>query len=133
MKIKDIFINEITREITSVVNVDDIEFFGQEIEEYVVTEQLDKYFLKFFEDYANSARIKTEKVGVWISGFFGSGKSHFAKMLGHLLKNDSIRTTTGVMKDSHDIFKDRLIGCTYESDINRNLFEIWGKISPKRK
>jgi len=124
MKIKDIFINEITREITSVVNVDDIEFFGQEIEEYVVTEQLNKYFLKFFEDYANSARIKTEKIGVWISGFFGSGKSHFAKMLGHLLKNDNIKTTTGVMKDSHDIFKDRLIGCTYENDINRSLFEI---------
>lgn len=124
MKIKDIFVNEITREITSVVNVDDIEFFGQEIEEYVVTEQLERYFLKFFEDYAYSARVNTENIGVWISGFFGSGKSHFAKTTGNLLKNEEIKIITNVIKKTQEIFKDRLIGCIYENDINRSLFEI---------
>ncbi|MHA1413846.1 MAG: BREX system P-loop protein BrxC, partial [Promethearchaeota archaeon] len=96
----------------------------REIEEYVVTEQLEKYFLNFFDDYANSARIETEKIGIWISGFFGSGKSHFAKIIGHLIKNDEIKTTTGVYKKAHEIFKNRLIGCSYENDINRSLFEI---------
>ena len=124
MKIKDIFVNKITREITSVVNVDDIEFFGQEIEEYVVTDQLEKYFMRFLEDYANSARLDTKQVGIWISGFFGSGKSHFAKMKGHLLKNDEIETTTQVIKNVHEIFKNRLVGCTHEQEINGSLFEI---------
>ena len=64
----------------------------QELEEYVVTKQISDYLGKFFDSYLaaidkpNDAAI-TERMGVWVSGFFGSGKSHFIKILSYLLEN----------------------------------------------
>ena len=59
-----------------------------EISEYVVTSELKKYFNKFFDRYVESLNNPTEDVGVWISGFYGSGKSHFLKMIGNILRNE---------------------------------------------
>jgi hypothetical protein len=60
------------------------------LEEYVVTKELDKHFSTFFERYTEALNNPTDKIGVWISGFFGSGKSHFLKILSYLLANQEI-------------------------------------------
>ena len=92
MKIKEMFKDDIDRTINGVVQVeqDKEEVIKQEVKEYVVTKELKKHFTKFFNEYSESFNTPTNNVGVWITGFFGSGKSHFLKMLSYLLENKKI-------------------------------------------
>lgn len=89
VKIKDIFQKDITRKINGVVKADQNtnDIIVTELSEYVVTEELRKHFDKFFDRYVKSLSSPTEDMGVWISGFYGSGKSHFLKMIGRILEN----------------------------------------------
>ena len=93
MKIQDMFVKSITRDIKGVIKVgqSDDENAYQELEEYVVTSELEKYMNRFFDAYQRSRKGSTDKMGVWISGFFGSGKSHFLKMLSYLLENKEVQ------------------------------------------
>ena len=92
IKLKSMFYKQIDRDIKGVIKVgqDDDENIKQELEEYVVTGELNKHIDRFFEAYKTGIIGNTDKNGVWISGFFGSGKSHFLKILSYLLKNKSI-------------------------------------------
>ncbi|MBD2597906.1 BREX system P-loop protein BrxC [Nostoc spongiaeforme FACHB-130] len=89
MNIAELFHKDIHRNINGVIKVgqQDSENIRQELEEYVVTRELDKHFRTFFERYTTALGSPTDKMGVWISGFFGSGKSHFLKILSYLLAN----------------------------------------------
>jgi hypothetical protein len=86
------FEKDIHREINGVIKVGQLseEDVRQELEEYVITRELRPYLEQFFERYASAMASPTDKVGVWISGFFGSGKSHFLKILAYLLENRSV-------------------------------------------
>ena len=90
MKVKDMFLRKIDREITGVVKVGqrDDNVKVEELKEYVVTRELARHFDDFFSNYTRSIKTPTDKMGVWISGFFGSGKSHFLKILSYILDND---------------------------------------------
>ena len=92
MIIKQMFQEDINRKINGVVKVgqNDQDVLVQELNEYVITRELKKHFTTFFNNYLDSFNEKTADIGVWISGFFGSGKSHFLKMLSYLLKNEEI-------------------------------------------
>ena len=92
MQIKEMFAKPIDREIQGVVMVGQGETSNpkQELEEYVVTRELQKHFATFFEAYKKGIVGNTVEVGVWISGFFGSGKSHFLKILSYLLDNNFV-------------------------------------------
>ena len=92
MIIRDMFKDDINRTINGVVQVEQEEqdVIKQELKEYVVTSELKKHFIKFFDSYSDSFEHPTDNVGVWITGFFGSGKSHFLKMLSYLLENKTI-------------------------------------------
>ena len=83
MIIKNMFSKPIDRDIKGVIKVgqDDNANIKQELEEYVVTRELQKHFSDFFSSYKKGINGNTDKMGVWISGFFGSGKSHFLKIL----------------------------------------------------
>lgn len=92
MIIKDLFKKDITRPIQGVVTIgnEDEEQKWQELEEYVCTDEITKSFRTFFRRYRESINHPTEKIGVWITGFFGSGKSHFLKILGYILENEEV-------------------------------------------
>ncbi|WP_051258577.1 BREX system P-loop protein BrxC [Atopococcus tabaci] len=89
MTIQSLFRKDINREIQGVIKIGSAvkEDVQQELEEYVVTDELKKHFDTFFTAYTRAFERPTDKMGVWISGFFGSGKSHFLKILSYLLSS----------------------------------------------
>lgn len=103
MIIKDIFKKSIDRDIKGVVKVGQIQedIKKQELEEYVVTKELQQHFASFFDAYQKSIDGNTDNMGVWIDGFFGSGKSHFLKILSYLLGNEQVAG-----KSALDYFKE---------------------------
>jgi flavodoxin len=92
MQIRKMFNKQIDRDIKGVIKVgqDDETVMKPELEEYVVTNELRGHFDDFFTAYKKGIVGHTDKMGVWISGFFGSGKSHFLKMLSYLLENRTV-------------------------------------------
>lgn len=93
MIIRDLFKEDINRPINGVIKVDQDteEIIEQEVKEYVITKELRKHFVQFFNHYSEAFENPTADIGVWISGFFGSGKSHFLKMLSYILENKDIK------------------------------------------
>lgn len=104
MQLKNIYQKDIDRPINGVIKVaqNDEENIEQELSEYIITRELRRHFNTFFNNYEKSLAAPTDKIGVWISGFFGSGKSHFLKMLSYLLSNDVVAGTKAV-----DYFSDK--------------------------
>lgn len=104
MIIREMFEKDIDRNINGVIQVaqSDEATIRQELEEYIVTRELYSHFNTFVERYENSIDTPTDKIGVWISGFFGSGKSHFLKMLSYILSN---KRAGGI--PSVDYFRDK--------------------------
>ncbi|WP_322762132.1 hypothetical protein [Frankia sp. Cr2] len=82
--IKDLFASDISRRIEEVIKVDqdDEEIVRDEIDEYVVTDAIRGHYTSIFDAYQQTPNRPHEGIAVWVSGFFGSGKSSFAKMLG---------------------------------------------------
>jgi hypothetical protein len=81
MLLNEIFAKDVQRPIEGVIKADDTAHLGTEVDEYVLTNEAAKGLELLLEAYTNY----TNANGVWISGFFGSGKSHLLKMLAHLL------------------------------------------------
>ena len=88
MQIQNIFKKNISRPINGVVKADQLNesVVWQELDEYVVTRELDRHFRAFLSSYLGAIDnpndpIIASRMAVWISGFFGSGKSHFIKIL----------------------------------------------------
>lgn len=104
MKLVQIYKADINRDINGVIKVaqNDERSIEQELSEYIITKELRRHFNTFLNNYEKSLHTPTDKIGVWISGFFGSGKSHFLKMLSYLLSN---RTVAG--KKAVDYFADK--------------------------
>ena len=104
MQLKYIYEHDIERDINGVIKVaqNDEESIKQELGEYIITRELRKHFNTFFNNYERSLSYPTDKIGVWISGFFGSGKSHFLKILSYLLSNDTVAGKKAV-----DYFSDK--------------------------
>ncbi|MBC8504021.1 MAG: BREX system P-loop protein BrxC [Chloroflexi bacterium] len=83
MSLKTIFNKPVDRPIEGVIKADDEASLRLEIEEYVLTNEVEKRLEAFLDAYNNYEGAN----GVWVSGFFGSGKSHLLKMLALLLEN----------------------------------------------
>lgn len=104
MKLQNIYKSDINRNINGVIKVaqDDEMSMQQELSEYIITRELRRHFNTFFTNYEKSLSEPTDKIGVWISGFFGSGKSHFLKMLSYILSNKIVAG-----KHAVDYFSDK--------------------------
>ena len=83
MNLKGIFKKPVDRAIEGVIKADDEASLRLEVEEYVLTKEVEKRLENFLDAYRNYEGAN----GVWISGFFGSGKSHLLKILALLLEN----------------------------------------------
>lgn len=90
--IKALFANDIHRRIEEVIKVDqtDEEILRDEINEYVVTDAIRCHYTNIFDAYGETPNKPHEGIAVWVSGFFGSGKSSFAKMLGLSIANRKV-------------------------------------------
>jgi len=123
LNIEQIFAKKLTRNINGVVKaeqVDDESVFV-ELDEYVVTKELDRHFRSFFETYGPAVHGHNAdlsgKVGVWVSGFFGSGKSHFIKILSYLLENKVV-VKDGENRHAIEFFKDKITDAMLYGDIH---------------
>lgn len=83
---REIFEKPIDRPIDGVIKADDDASLRTELEEYVITGEIGKRLEEFLNAYNNYSTAN----GVWISGFFGSGKSHLLKMLALVLENRQV-------------------------------------------
>lgn len=104
-KIGDLITRDLSRKIEEIIKVDQVDEQSvyTEITEYVVTSRLREHYrtlLKAITEYPSDPH---EGTGVWISGFFGSGKSSFAKNLGYVIGD---RTVVG--HRAADLFKAQL-------------------------
>ncbi|MPR06289.1 BREX system P-loop protein BrxC [Microvirga tunisiensis] len=87
-----LFASDITRKIEEVIKVDQVDgdVLRSEIDEYIVTDAIQRHYVDILERYQEASRKPTEGVAIWISGFFGSGKSSFAKNLGLAIENREV-------------------------------------------
>lgn len=126
MNIEQIFSKQLTRDINGVVKAEqkDNDSIYVELDEYVITQELNRHFRAFFAAYApsvdHSGSAMSGKVGVWISGFFGSGKSHFLKILSYLLENKSVEKD-GEGRQAFDFFKDKITDAKLLADIKKSV------------
>ena len=125
MRIQNLFQKDIFRPINGVVKADQLDESSvwQELEEFVVTKELDQHLRRFFSSYCE-AMDKTGdpdvagRIGVWVSGFFGSGKSHFLKVLSYLLNNET-HTHDGQTRQAVEFFDPKIKDAMLLGDIRR--------------
>lgn len=91
MKIKEILTIDLSEDIKNVIDLEDIseKEIQAEIESYIVTDGLAREYADFVDTFTSNIL----ETGVWISGFYGSGKSYFGKLLGYLISNRNINGT----------------------------------------
>lgn len=125
MKIKEIFEKDINRDINGVIKADqtDDQSKWTELDEYVITKEVDDHLREFFSRYIEAIENPknpsiVNKVGVWITGFFGSGKSHFIKILSYLLENKPVVNGKDTKKPV-DFFADKIKDELFMGDIRK--------------
>ena len=92
-RIRELFAGDIYRRIEEVIKVDqtDEAILGEELREYVLTDAIRGHYRKILRRYWETPNRPHEGIAIWVSGFFGSGKSSFAKMLGLALQNRQVQ------------------------------------------
>ena len=125
MRIQNLFQKDIFRPINGVVKADQLDESSvwQELEEFVVTKELDQHLGRFFSSYCEAMDKIGDpdvagRIGVWVSGFFGSGKSHFIKVLSYLLNNAN-HTHDGQTRKAVEFFDPKIKDAMLLGDIKR--------------
>jgi len=118
MKQKELYLKDIFRKIEGVIKANDDRHLLQELEEYVMTNELlgisnkNKMLPGLFEKL-----VKTNfDSSIWISGYFGSGKSHLLKMLSLVLENKEING-----EKCADVFASK---ATDDFELERNIKKV---------
>jgi len=123
-KINEILILDLQEDIKHVIDLEDRSEneIQQEIESYIITEGIGRHLYNFTNQFTSNIK----ETGVWLSGFYGSGKSYFGKMLGYIIANPVINGTR-----ARDRFIPRLKGVSDENLIEnaiRNLDSINSRV-----
>ena len=116
-KIKDILSIRLEDDIKSVIdlNQQDESSIMDELDGFILTESLAKHLADFCDFFTSN----TAQPGLWLSGFYGSGKSYFSKMIGFLLKNPTIQGSS-----VRDRFQSKLIGLPNAGLLQNSINEL---------
>lgn len=117
MLIKDILTIDLSEDIKNVIDLEDTSEVAiqSEIESYIITDGLAKEYSDFISVFTSNI-VET---GVWISGFYGSGKSYFGKLLGYMLSNRKIGSTP-----ARDRILQRFTGITDEALVKNAISRL---------
>ena len=117
MLIKDILTIDLSEDIKNVIDLEDISeaAIQSEIESYIITDGLAKEYADFVSIYTSNI-IET---GVWLSGFYGSGKSYFGKLMGYMMSNRLINGTP-----ARDRILQRFTGIDDESLVKNSIAKL---------
>lgn len=120
MKIKDILTIDISEDITNVIDMENLqeEELLSEIENYIVTEGLANEFDKLADVFSGNVK----ETGIWLSGFYGSGKSYLGKLWGYVLSNPDILGTP-----ARDRILQRFNGINNEALIRNDIMALDSK------
>lgn len=93
--IRNLLSRDLSRPIEEVIKLDqrDEQTVYTELTEYVTTKRIREQYIEVLKPISEGPGDPSEATGVWVSGFFGSGKSSFAKNLGYILSNRSLNGT----------------------------------------
>ncbi len=127
--IKEMFQKDINRKMNPVIKVadqDDEDLIFQELDEYVVTNEINQNLGKLYKGIVDGVRSKSDSVGAWITGDFGSGKSHFLKIISFLLQNRTIhgKPSVGYLRDKVGVDIYQLLQSLGRKKIDTVLFDI---------
>jgi hypothetical protein len=123
MQIRDTFQTRIEEKIEPVIKVGDRQDqskLAAEIGRFVVTPMIGKYLDDFLEHYTDTLRTSTSEIGAWISGYFGSGKSHLGKIATLLVENPVLEGVTAAKRFESRIPSDS----DHRSSLIRNLTRV---------
>ena len=101
MRVSEVFATPVEEKIEPVIKVGergDEQKLAAEIGSYVVTPLIEGYLEDMLEHYTDTYLRKTTEIGIWISGYFGSGKSHFAKIFSLLVGNPTLQGATAARR-----------------------------------
>jgi len=130
IKVRDLIVRDLSRKIEPVIKVYDRSTLAEDLRQFVITDSLARELRKFFDAFTENLRVRIrggkggQGMAVWIWGFFGSGKSHVAKVLGHLLENDVVEPENN--RRAIDLFSIHLDDPTLPgaADLKASLVEI---------
>lgn len=116
-KINEILSLNLAEDIKNVIDLEDRSEneIQLEIESYIVTDGIGEHLYNFTNQFTSNIR----ETGVWLSGFYGSGKSYFGKMIGYIIDNKTINGTP-----ARERFIPRLKGVTNESLIENSIRKL---------
>ncbi len=127
MKIQELLAKDIFRPINGVVKAEqqDQQSVWQELDEFVITKELNRHLDRFFEAYSYSIDNRDDpdiysKIGVWISGFFGSGKSHLIKVLSYLFSKRQVEFS-GQSKRAVEFFESKISDAMLLGNLKRSI------------
>jgi len=133
--IRDLIRRDVSVRLEGVVKVFDRTALETELREYVLTDKIEEELKRILDTYTQVSDTlrrggaTRDVCGIWLSGFFGSGKSHFAKILGYLLQNDAI--APGAPETCIDVFSRHLDPTPRGRDIRLRLAEVAKTTSAK--
>ncbi len=113
MELKAIFERDVNRPIEGVIKADDDASLKNELDEYVLTNEVAKRLDLFLDAYNNYHGAN----GVWVSGFFGSGKSHLLKMLALVLENRAVDGAKALELFVPKIYDDKILAAALEKAV----------------
>ncbi len=96
LTVRDVLARDLSDKIQPVVKVYDRAHLAEDLRQFVITDSLARELRKFLDAFTDNLQSRlrggrgSDGMAVWLWGFFGSGKSHVAKVLGHLLENDVV-------------------------------------------